>query len=73
MRTSLDGDRSIATLGTSWGMADDERIERVQEEIDAARRTAEDADILEDPDEPHFADSGTIAPEQDDQQIAPPG
>jgi hypothetical protein len=54
-------------------MADDERIERVQEEIDAARRTAEDADVLEDPDEPRFADSGTIAPEEDDQQIAPPG
>jgi hypothetical protein len=54
-------------------MADDERLERVQEEIDAARRAAEDADILPDPDEPLFADSGTIAPDEDDQQIAPPG
>jgi hypothetical protein len=54
-------------------MADDERLERVQEEIDEARRTAEDADILEDPDEPKFADSGTIAADEDDQQIAPPG
>ena len=54
-------------------MADDERIERIQEEIDHARRAAEEADILEDPDEPHFADSGTIAREEDDQQIAPPG
>jgi hypothetical protein len=54
-------------------MADDERIERVQEEIDAARRAAEDADILEDPDEPRFAESGTIGRDEDDQQIAPPG
>ena len=54
-------------------MADDERFERVQDEIDAARKAAEDADILEDPDEPHFSDSGTIHPEEDDQQIAPPG
>jgi hypothetical protein len=54
-------------------MADDERIERVQDEIDAARSAAEDADIVDDPDEPRFADSGTIAPDQDDQQIAPPG
>ena len=54
-------------------MADDERIERVQDEIDSARSAAEDADILPDPDEPTFADSGTIAPDQDDQQIAPPG
>ena len=54
-------------------MADDERIERVQDEIDSARSAAEDADIVDDPDEPRFADSGTIAPDQDDQQIAPPG
>jgi hypothetical protein len=54
-------------------MADDERIERVQEEIDAARKGAEEADILDDPDEPRFADSGTIGREEDDQQIAPPG
>jgi hypothetical protein len=54
-------------------MADDERLERIQEEIDAARDTAEDADILEDPDEPRFAESGTIRPDEDDQQIAPPG
>ena len=54
-------------------MADDERIERIQEEIDAARHAAEEADVLEDPDEPRFADSGTIAAEEDDQQIAPPG
>ena len=54
-------------------MAEDERFEQVQEEIDDARRAAEEADILEDPAERHFADSGTIAPEDDDQQIAPPG
>lgn len=54
-------------------MADDERFEQVQDEIDAARRAAEEADVLEDPDEPRFADSGTIGREEDDQQIAPPG
>ena len=54
-------------------MADDERIEQVEEEIEHARRAAEEADILEDPDEPRFSDSGTIGREEDDQQIAPPG
>jgi hypothetical protein len=54
-------------------MADDERIEQVEEEIEHARSAAEEAGILEDPDEPHFADSGTIRPDEDDQQIAPPG
>jgi len=54
-------------------MADDERIEQVEEEIEHARRAAEEADILEDPDEPRFADSGTIGRDEDDQQIAPPG
>ena len=54
-------------------MADEERIERVEEEIAEARKHAEDAGILEHPDEPLFAESGTIEPEEDDQQIAPPG
>ena len=54
-------------------MADDERIQQVEDEIEHARRVAEDADVLEDPDEPRFAESGTIRPEEDDQQIAPPG
>jgi hypothetical protein len=54
-------------------MADDERTERVQDEIDHARRSAEDAGLLDDEDEPRFADSGTIGQEEDDQQIAPPG
>jgi hypothetical protein len=54
-------------------MAEDERIERIEEEIDHARSVAEEADILDDPDEPRFADSGRIAPEEDDQTIAPPG
>ena len=54
-------------------MADDERIEQVEEEIEHARDAAEDAGVLEDPDEPRFADSGTIRRDEDDQQIAPPG
>ena len=64
---------AAALRGTSWSMADDERFEQVEEEIAHARRDAEDADILEDPDEPRFADSGTIGRDEDDQQIAPPG
>jgi hypothetical protein len=52
---------------------DDERLEQVDEEIARARTEAEEAGILLDPDEPRFADSGTIAPDVDDQQIAPPG
>ena len=54
-------------------MADDDRIERIEDEIDTARSEAEDAGILDDPDEPRFADSGAIGADQDDQQIAPPG
>jgi ribonuclease HII len=51
---------------------EDERLEQVQDHIDHARKTAEDADVLIDPDEPRFHQSGD-EPEQDDQAIAPPG
>ena len=54
-------------------MAEDERIEQVEDEIEQARGAAEDADVLDDPDERRFVDSGTIGREEDDQQIAPPG
>ncbi len=33
---------------------DDERVEEVGEQIDEARRTAEDANLLIDPDEPKY-------------------
>jgi hypothetical protein len=51
----------------------DDEIRRVEEQIAEARTAAEDAGILEDGDEPRFEESGTIRPEEDDQQIAPPG
>ncbi len=50
---------------------DDDRLDEVGDQIDHARDTAEDADILEDPDEPRFADSGDVRPGDDDQQVAP--
>lgn len=48
----------------------DERFEQIEDEIQHARRTAEDADILDDPDEPKFYKSGSKS-EFDDQTIAP--
>jgi hypothetical protein len=51
----------------------DKRLDDLQQDIDKARKTAEDANILEDPDEPKFYESGSIHPELDDQTIAPPG
>ena len=53
--------------------ADDSRLDQVENDIADARSQAEDAGILEDPDEPKFHESGDINPELDDQQIAPPG
>ena len=54
-------------------MSEDPRIDQVEKDIAKARDEAEDAGILEDPDEPKFHESGTIGRELDDQQIAPPG
>ena len=48
----------------------DERLDEVEKEIQHARQTAEDADILDDPDEPKFYESGA-ASDEDDQTIAP--
>jgi hypothetical protein len=50
----------------------DERLDHVEQEIEHARKTAEDAGILDDPDEPKFYESGE-ASDLDDQTIAPPG
>lgn len=54
-------------------MSEDPKLEQVEKHIADARRQAEDAGILDDPDEPKFHESGDINPELDDQQIAPPG
>jgi hypothetical protein len=48
-----------------------ERLNEVEEHIQAARRHAHD-DLEHHEDEPTFASSGET-PEQDDQTIAPPG
>ena len=53
--------------------AADERLDQVEQDIADARNQAEDAGILEDPDEPRFHESGEIGRDLDDQQIAPPG
>lgn len=57
---------------TDAEVPDDERLDEVQDHIDSARKTAEDADVLIDPDEPRFYKSGED-PDDDDQTIAPPG
>jgi hypothetical protein len=49
----------------------DDRLDEVQRRIDEARDKAEADDILIDPDEQRFSDSGSEHPEQDDQTIAP--
>ena len=54
-------------------MTDDSRLEQVEKQIAEARKDAEDAGILEDPEEPKFYESGEIGEEQDDQTIVPPG
>ena len=48
----------------------DERLDAIEDEIQHARQTAEDADILDDPDEPKFYESGAES-DVDDQTIAP--
>ena len=45
----------------------------MEEQIDEARKTAEDAGILDDPEERRFVESGDQGKEEDDQTIAPPG
>ncbi len=50
----------------------EERLAQLKDDIDHARKTAEDADVLIDPDEPRFYESGD-EPDEDDQAIPPPG
>ena len=52
-------------------MSEDPRVDAVEEKIEKARQDAEDAGILEDPDEQHYYESG--AEGDDDQTITPPG
>ena len=50
----------------------DDRLDELGKKIDTTRETAEDAGIIEDPDEPKFYETGD-ASDVDDQTIAPPG
>ena len=50
----------------------DEKLDHVEQDIERARDQAEDAGILDDPDEPKFYESGELS-DVDDQTIAPPG
>lgn len=52
--------------------APEDRLDEVQQKIDSARDKAEEAHIIEDPDEPKFYKSGSLS-DMDDQTIAPPG
>ena len=69
----------MAVIGYRLGMADQdvdhlqERIDEVGEHIDEARQQAEDDDLLIDPDERRYHESGEIRPDEDDQTITPPG
>jgi hypothetical protein len=50
----------------------DNRLDDLQQDIDQARDTAEEAGIIPDPDEPKFYETGELS-DIDDQTIAPPG
>jgi hypothetical protein len=50
-----------------------ERLEALERKIAEVRHQAEEDDLLDNPDEPRFYDSGSVGDDQDDQQIAPPG
>ncbi|MBW3645418.1 MAG: hypothetical protein KY441_07945, partial [Actinobacteria bacterium] len=51
--------------------SDAERFEQLDQRIESARKTAEDADVLIDPDEPRYVESGETE-DADDQTITPP-
>lgn len=51
----------------------DDRLDQLGERIDDAREQAEDAGILDDPDEQKFYESGEEGREEDDQTVTPPG
>jgi hypothetical protein len=50
-----------------------ERLDELERKIEEVRQKAEDDDLIDDPDEPLFSDSGTVQPDLDDQEMAPPG
>ena len=48
-----------------------ERLEELERKIEEVRHQAEEDDLLENPDEPKYYESGSIRPDEDDQEIAP--
>jgi hypothetical protein len=50
----------------------DDRMADLDDDIERTREAAQDADILDDPDEPKFHETGELS-DIDDQTIAPPG
>ncbi|MBW3573972.1 MAG: hypothetical protein KY450_03760 [Actinobacteria bacterium] len=59
---------------TDEDVPDQEKLQQLQDDIDSARKNAEDAEVLVDTDEPEFHESGDEQSEEmDDQTIAPPG
>lgn len=54
-------------------VSEEERLDRLQGDIDDARSRAKDADLIGDDDERQFHESGDKGEEMDDQTIAPPG
>jgi hypothetical protein len=53
-------------------MAAEDRLEKVQRDIDEARKKAQDAHLIDDPNEHRYYESGELS-DSDDQTIAPPG
>jgi hypothetical protein len=53
-------------------MERDDELQQVEQDIERAKRSAMDAHVIEDPEVPHFYESGELS-EFDDQTIAPPG
>jgi hypothetical protein len=50
----------------------DDRLDELDERIEKTRAAAEDANLIDDPDEPKFFESGDES-DADDKTIAPPG
>jgi ribonuclease HII len=78
LRRALPAGFAGGSSGIRTGMSDadrptnDERLDELDDKIEAARREAEAADIIEDPDEPRFHQTGERS-DIDDQTIVPPG
>jgi hypothetical protein len=48
-----------------------ERLEELERKIEEVRHQAEEDDLLDNPNEPRYYQSGSVHPDEDDQEIAP--